>query len=290
MAAEVSVPARRGGTRAGAAARLDRVDIWFGGFHAVAEVSMDVAPGEFVCLLGPSGCGKSTLLSALAGFLVPSSGAVTVDGAPVAGPGPDLGMVFQSSEALFDWQSVRRNVTFGPRMRGVGRADQAAIADEYLGLVGLRHCADKLPDQLSGGMRQRVQFARVLANQPRVLLMDEPFGALDAQTRLVLQREMDRIRAATGCTVVFVTHDIGEAITLADRVLVMTAGPAARIKSEYPVELTRPRDETSAGFLALQRRLRQDIGDEVRAALRDQGLDQGLNQGLDQSFDQGEPV
>jgi NitT/TauT family transport system ATP-binding protein len=132
-----------------------------------------------------------------------------------------------------------------------------------------------MPDQLSGGMRQRVQIARVLANQPRVLLMDEPFGALDAQTRSVMQREMDRIRAATGCTVLFVTHDIGEAIVLADHIAVMTAGPAARIKSSYRVELPRPRDETSAEFVALQRALRRDIGDEVRAALRAQGLDPG---------------
>jgi len=275
MAPETEVSPHPPGVRPGAAVRFEQVSIWFDDFQAVREVSLEVAPGELLCLLGPSGCGKSTLLSTLAGFLPATSGSVTVDGRQVTSPGPELGMVFQSSEALFDWLPVRSNVTFGPRMRGVGRAERAAIADQYLGLVGLRHCANKMPDQLSGGMRQRVQIARVLANQPRVLLMDEPFGALDAQTRSVMQREMDRIRAATGCTVLFVTHDIGEAIVLADHIAVMTAGPAARIKSSYRVELPRPRDETSAEFVGLQRALRRDIGDEVEAALRAQGLDPG---------------
>ena len=273
MAAPDAVADRGRQESVGAAAALSEVDIRFGDFHAVDRVSLEIAAGEFVCLLGPSGCGKSTLLSTLAGFVPASGGAVTIDGAPVTGPGPELGMVFQSSEALFDWMTVRQNVAFGPRMRGASRAEQTAIAEEYLGLVGLRHCADRLPEQLSGGMRQRVQIARVLANRPRVLLMDEPFGALDAQTREVLQREMDRIRSATGCTVVFVTHDIDEAIVLANRVAVMTAGPAARIKTVYPVDLPRPRDDTSPEFVELHRRLRADISDEVRAALRAQGLD-----------------
>jgi NitT/TauT family transport system ATP-binding protein len=182
-------------------------------------------------------------------------------------------MVFQSSDALFDWLTVRQNVAFGPRMRGLSRAEQHALADEYLGMVGLRHCADRFPDQLSGGMRQRVQIARVLANKPRVLLMDEPFGALDAQTRQVMQREMEGIWRRSGCTVVFVTHDIDEAIILADRVAVMTAGPAASIKNVYSVDLPRPRDETSAEAIALHQQLRRDIGEEVRKALREQGLD-----------------
>ncbi|WP_051744480.1 ABC transporter ATP-binding protein [Streptomyces yerevanensis] len=257
----------------GAAVSVDKVDIRFGSFHAVRGISLDIAAGEFLCLLGPSGCGKSTLLSALAGFVRPHQGGLTVDGVTIGGPDPDLGMVFQSSEALFDWLTVRQNVAFGPRMRGKSRAEQAKLADEYLALVGLRHCADRFPDQLSGGMRQRVQIARVLANEPRVVLMDEPFGALDAQTRQVLQEEMGRIWRASGCTVVFVTHDIDEAILLADRVAVMTAGPAASIKSVYPVDLPRPRDETDPAALELRRALRDDIGEEVRKALRDQGLD-----------------
>ncbi|WP_217548155.1 ABC transporter ATP-binding protein [Streptomyces sp. GbtcB6] len=257
----------------GAAVRVDGVGIRFGSFHAVDGITLDIAAGEFLCLLGPSGCGKSTLLSALAGFVRPSEGVLTVDGKPVTGPDPDLGMVFQSSEALFDWLTVRQNVAFGPRMRGRSRAEQHELADEYLGLVGLRHCADRFPGQLSGGMGQRVQIARVLANQPRVVLMDEPFGALDAQTRQVMQEEMARIWQASGCTVVFVTHDIEEAILLADRVAVMTAGPAASVKSVYPVDLPRPRDEDDPAALDLRRSLRQDIGEEVRKALRDQGLD-----------------
>ncbi|MEU4226694.1 ABC transporter ATP-binding protein [Nonomuraea sp. NPDC026600] len=258
----------------GVGVRLDEVGIRFGAFDAVQGISLDIADGEFLCLLGPSGCGKSTLLSALAGFHVPAEGSVTVDGVPVEGPGPDRGMVFQGTEALFDWLTVAQNVTFGPRMRGVPKAERDRIADEYLKLVGLGHCHDRFPGQLSGGMRQRVQIARVLANRPRLILMDEPFGALDSQTREVLQRETDRIWRTSGCTVVFVTHDIGEAILLADRVAVMTAGPAASIKAVYTVELDRPRDPTSPEALDLAARLRADIREEVRKTLRDQGLDE----------------
>lgn len=268
--------ARTGGGH-GSTVRVDDVGIRFGSFHAVSGISLEIEAGEFFGLLGASGCGKSTLLSALAGFVRPHQGSLTVDGTPVTGPGPELGMVFQSSEALFDWLTVRQNVAFGPRMRGKSRAEQAALADEYLALVGLRHCADRFPGQLSGGMRQRVQIARVLANQPRLVLMDEPFGALDAQTRQVLQEEMVRIWQVSGCTVVFVTHDIDEAILLSDRIAVMTAGPAASVKSLYPVDLPRPRDESDPAALELRRRLRQDIGEEVRKALRDQGLDSALD-------------
>ncbi|MFD0689194.1 ABC transporter ATP-binding protein [Actinomadura fibrosa] len=263
----------------GAATRIDGVGISFGAYRAVEDISLDVAAGEFLCLLGPSGCGKSTLLSALAGFTRATAGTVSVDGRPVSGPSPERGMVFQNSDALFDWLTVRQNVAFGPRMRGMSRAKQAALADEYLGLVGLRKFADTFPDQLSGGMRQRVQIARVLANRPRIVLMDEPFGALDAQTRQVMQEEMDRIWRESGCTVVFVTHDIGEAIILADRIAVMTAGPAASIKNVYEVKLPRPRDETSPGAIALHQKLRQDIGQEVRTALREQGLASGEEDG-----------
>ncbi|GAA4627874.1 ABC transporter ATP-binding protein [Actinoallomurus vinaceus] len=270
MTTEIDQEAARG-----AATRIEGVSISFGSYHAVDDISLEVAAGEFLCLLGPSGCGKSTLLSALAGFTPATTGTVSVDGGPVTGPSPERGMVFQSSEALFDWLTVRQNVAFGPRMRGMSRAEQAALADEYLGLVGLRKFAGKFPGQLSGGMRQRVQIARVLANRPRIVLMDEPFGALDAQTRQVMQQEMDRIWRESGCTVVFVTHDIDEAIILADRIAVMTAGPAATIKNIYDVGLPRPRDETSPEAIALHQKLRQDIGQEVRAALREQGLATG---------------
>ncbi|MEW9552039.1 ABC transporter ATP-binding protein [Nonomuraea sp. NPDC050783] len=250
------------------------MSIGFGSFEAVHDVSLDVAAGEFLCLLGPSGCGKSTLLSSLAGFIPVRQGRLTVDGVPISGPDPGRGMVFQSSEALFDWMTVRQNVGFGPRMRGRPKAEQNAVADEYLGLVGLSHCADRFPGQLSGGMRQRVQIARVLANEPQIVLMDEPFGALDAQTRQVMQEEMARIWEASGCTVVFVTHDIDEAILLGDRVAVMTAGPAAAIKSVYDVDLPRPRDDTAPETAELRARLRADIGEEVRKVLRDQGVDE----------------
>ncbi|WP_327673418.1 MULTISPECIES: ABC transporter ATP-binding protein [unclassified Streptomyces] len=264
-------------TSTGAALRAERAGISFGDFQAVRNIDLDIAAGEFLCLLGPSGCGKSTLLSAMAGFIQVSEGSLTADGAPIGGPDPELGMVFQSSEALFDWLTVKQNVTFGPRMRGRSRAEQDKVADEFLGLVGLRHCADRYPGQLSGGMRQRVQIARVLANEPGVVLMDEPFGALDAQTRQVLQQETARIWRASGCTVVFVTHDIDEAILLADRIAVMTAGPAASIKSLYPVDLPRPRDESDPAAVRLRHKLRDDIGEEVRKAMRDQGLDDQLD-------------
>jgi len=249
------------------------IGIGFNGYQAVSGIDLDIEDGEFICLLGPSGCGKSTLLMALAGFIAPNRGSLRLGGSEVAGPHPECGVVFQSTEALFDWLTVRQNVAFGPRMRGVSRARQREIVDEYLGLVGLRHAADRYPHQLSGGMRQRVQIARVLANQPRVVLMDEPFGALDAQTREVMQRELDRIWRTHRSTVVFVTHDIDEAILLADRVAVMTAGPDARIKASYRVDLPRPRQEGSAAFAELRRRLRADISEEVRASLRAQGAD-----------------
>ncbi|WP_395103866.1 ABC transporter ATP-binding protein [Actinomadura sp. SCN-SB] len=267
-------PAGDGGRAGhGAAVSVSGVAIGFGSFLAVQDISLDIEAGEFLCLLGPSGCGKSTLLSALAGFVPVRRGRLTVGGEAVTGPDPGRGMVFQSSEALFDWLTVRQNVAFGPRMRGRSRAEQNQIAEEYLGLVGLRHCADRFPGQLSGGMRQRVQIARVLANEPSVVLMDEPFGALDAQTRQVMQEEMARIWRASGCTVVFVTHDIDEAIVLGDRVAVMTAGPGATIKSVYPVDLPRPRDDTAPEAIELRAALRRDIGEEVRKALREQGVD-----------------
>ena len=252
---------------------LRDVGIGFAGYQAVSGIDLDIEDGEFLCLIGPSGCGKSTLLMALAGFVAPNRGSLRLGGAEVTGPDPHCGVVFQGTEALFDWLTVRQNVAFGPRMRGVPRARQREIVDEYLGLVGLRHAADRYPSQLSGGMRQRVQIARVLANQPRVVLMDEPFGALDAQTREVMQGELDRIWRTHRSTVVFVTHDIDEAILLADRVAVMTAGPDARIKASYRVDLPRPRQEGSAGYADLRRRLRADIGEEVRASLRAQGAD-----------------
>jgi NitT/TauT family transport system ATP-binding protein len=250
---------------------LDQVGLTIDGHEIVSHINLEIAAGEFVCLLGPSGCGKSTLLNAIAGFQ-PVDGQIRVGGKAVSGPGVDRGVVFQSSEALFPWLTVRENVEYGPRLRGVSARERKALSDEYLALVGLSQAADKFPEALSGGMRQRAQIARVLVNLPSVVLMDEPFGALDAQTREVLQREVDRIWRATRCTIVFVTHDIWEAILLADRVVTMTAGPRATIKTVETVGLSHPRDPADPGSLALYRRLRDDIGVEVSRVLRAQGL------------------
>jgi NitT/TauT family transport system ATP-binding protein len=255
----------------GSSVSLNQLSLTLDGNEIVSRIDLHIAAGEFVCLLGPSGCGKSTLLNAIAGFQ-PSGGQVRVAGKPVNGPGVDRGVVFQSSEALFPWLTVRENVEYGPRLRGMAGGQRGELADHYLSLVGLSHAADKFPDALSGGMRQRAQIARVLVNEPSVVLMDEPFGALDAQTREVLQRELDRIWRATGCTIVFVTHDIWEAILLADRIVTMTAGPRATIKTIETVDLPHPRDPADPASLALYRRLRDDIGAEVTRVLRAQGL------------------
>lgn len=255
---------------------ITNTTIAFGAFTAVQGATLSVEPGEFVCLLGPSGCGKSTLLSALAGFVPVSSGEVTVDGKSPEKVGVERGLVFQSTDVLFEWLTVRQNIGFGPKMRGLSKERQEELIEEYLALVGLKHAADKRPSQLSGGMRQRVQVARVLANEPRVILMDEPFGALDAQTREVMQSEIERIWRDRGCTVVFVTHDIEEAIRLADRVVVMTAGPAAGIKSIHEVHLSRPRSLDDPDALKLRRLLQQEISTEVSKSLRAQGADEGV--------------
>jgi NitT/TauT family transport system ATP-binding protein len=206
---------------------------------AVDRVTFNVHQGEFVCIVGPSGCGKSTVLNTIAGLEVPYSGAVTVDGRPMARPRPEVGMVFQQPH-LFPWKSVRRNIAHGPRMLGKSRAEARAIADGLIDMIGLSRFADAYPHTLSGGMQQRVAIARALANQPRVLLMDEPFGALDAQTRSVMQDNLLELRERIDATVVFVTHDIDEAILLADRVLIMSAGPG-RILRDLGVNLPRPR-------------------------------------------------
>jgi NitT/TauT family transport system ATP-binding protein len=248
---------------------LRNVTVAFGDFTAVDRINLDVDDGEFLCLLGPSGCGKSTLLSVLAGFNEPADGDVERRGRRISGPGPEMGFVFQSSDALFPWLTVAANVGFGPRMQGMSRQQQAATVAEHLRLVGLTEAAHKRPPQLSGGMRQRVQIARVLANSPDIVLMDEPFGALDAQTRTVMQHELDRIWRERRCTVVFVTHDIDEALILADRVAVMTAGPEAQIKNVYDVGLERPRDEDSREYVALRHRIRDDITEEVAKSLGD---------------------
>jgi NitT/TauT family transport system ATP-binding protein len=245
-------------SRARAAIELAGVSKAFGpkragapGYRALSIIDLHVRGGEFFCLLGPSGCGKTTLLNLIAGFEAPTAGAIAVGGTPVTAPGLDRGVIFQTDRALFDWLTVEENVAFGPRMRGVPPAERRATVEENLRLVGLALHRRKLPRELSGGMKQRVQIARVLANDPAILLMDEPFAALDAHTRGRMQREIARIWATTGKTVLFVTHDIAEALWLADRVGVMTQGPGSRIKTILDVPLPRPRAKMTEGFIEL---------------------------------------
>ncbi len=204
---------------------------------AVHDVSLEVQQGEFVSIVGPSGCGKTTILNMIAGFIPLTGGEILIDGRPVRGPGPDRGVVFQSF-ALFPWRTVLDNVAFGPKMRGVGKAERERIAREYLALAKLTEAANRYPNELSGGMQQRVGVVRALANEPDVLLMDEPFASVDAQTRMTLQEELTRIWQDKRPTVIFITHDVGEAVFLANRVVALSKG---RVLQEIDVDLPRPR-------------------------------------------------
>jgi NitT/TauT family transport system ATP-binding protein len=231
---------------------------------ALQDISLDVAADEFVTVLGPSGCGKTSLLNIIAGFEAPTSGQIALDGEPIRGPGPDRGVVFQEY-ALFPWLTVRQNVEFGLRERRLPRRERAERADAQIAAVGLRGFEDRYPQELSGGMRQRVALARVVVNDPKILLMDEPFAALDAQTRTLMQVELLSVWGRTQQTVVFITHNIEEAIYLGDRVVVMTARPGL-VKEIVPVELPRPRDVTSAPFNAYRRQVTALVEEEVRKA------------------------
>ncbi|WP_206051835.1 ABC transporter ATP-binding protein [Nocardioides ferulae] len=228
------------------------------GVDAVAGVDLEVAAGEFVAVVGASGCGKSTLLRILAGFEPATRGRVEVGGRPVTRPGPDRGVVFQDY-GLFPWLTVAENVRFGLRQRRLPRGQRHRIAEEFIEVVGLTRFADRFPGELSGGMQQRVAIARVLANDPAVLLMDEPFGALDALTRTTMQHELRRLHRETGTTVLLVTHSIEEAVYLADRVVVMSGGAAhgvpGGIAEIVPVTLGEHRDVNAADFNELERRL-----------------------------------
>lgn len=254
---------------------VDEVSISFGSgaaaHLAVETTSITIKAGEFVCILGPSGCGKSTLLNAIAGYVQPTSGDVLVDGERVEKPGPDRGMVFQQY-SLLPWKTVYENVAFGPKMAGKNRASAGSTANTFLELVGLMKFGDRYPAELSGGMQQRVGIARALANYPSVLLMDEPFGALDAQTRLMMQESLLDIWRKFGTTVVFVTHDVDEAVFLADRVLIMSAAPG-RIIEDLRINLPRPRatDMASAPEYIQARQFCLDtIRAESRKAFEDQ--------------------
>ncbi|MEW6640510.1 MAG: ABC transporter ATP-binding protein [Pseudomonadota bacterium] len=225
-------------------------------FAALSDFTVTIAPGELVCILGPSGCGKSTLLGAIAGHLPITTGRLTVDGHDVVGPSPDRGIVFQQ-HTLFPWNTVRDNVAFGPKMRGVGRIERHALADALLRQVGLAGFEGVYPAQLSGGMQQRVEIARVLINRPRVLLMDEPFGALDALTRARMHDILLQIWSEIPTTTVFVTHDIDEALFLGDRVLMLSPRPG-RIIADVRLDFPRPRSRdllTDMEFVRLKRHL-----------------------------------
>jgi len=238
--------------------------------QAVQDVTLTIHPGEFVALLGASGCGKSTLLNAVAGFLKPTQGEILVDGEPVTAPGIDRGMVFQQ-HALFPWKTVEENVAFGLKMRGVPSYERQAQVRTFLHLVGLEDVTQAYPAQLSGGMQQRVGLARVLINQPRVMLMNEPFGALDAQSRVLMQELLLHLWHEVRTTVLFVTHDVDEAIFLADRIAIMRARPG-RLKQELEVPLPRPRAlemATDDTFIRLKREALSSIRAEAGYTLED---------------------
>lgn len=238
-------------------------------YEAIADFSLEIPEGEFFCLLGPTGCGKSTVMNMVAGFERPSAGQSMGFGREIEGPSADRGMVFQSDVALFPWLTVADNVAFGPRMRGLDEAAVRRVVDENLELVGLQKHRGKFPRELSGGMKQRVQLARAFANNPSILLMDEPFAALDAQTRRRMQEELGRIWSVNRKTVLFITHDIGEAIWLADRIGVMTHGPGSRLKEVIPVMLRRPRHNMTPEFVNLYNKLNDTISAESEAMMND---------------------
>ena len=227
---------------------------------ALKDIKLQIPHGQFTCLLGPSGCGKSTLLNAVAGFALPSSGTITADGVAVTAPGPDRGMVFQEY-ALFPWMTVEANIGFGLEIKGMPRAQIKERVDYLLGMLSLADFRQRFPKDLSGGMRQRVAIARVLALDSPIMLMDEPFGALDALTRRNLQDELQRIWAELKKTIIFVTHSIEEAIYLADRIVVMTYRPGT-VKRDIMVELERMRDPAAPEFNALKRELGQLVMEE----------------------------
>jgi NitT/TauT family transport system ATP-binding protein len=280
---EMGTPARMGHIQ------IRDVSVRFGrqgqATEAVSGVSMEVEPGDFVSVIGPSGCGKSTLLNIVAGFLRPTVGEALLDGAAITGPGADRGVVFQQY-SLFPWMTVRRNVEFGLKMQGLGQNARESAARGLLGMAGLLAFENHYPDQLSGGMKQRVGIVRALATSPQVMLMDEPFGALDSQTRTVMQEILTNMWQQLQLSVLFITHDIEEAIFLSEKVYVMTARPG-RIKAVVNIPLPRPRTPemmASPTFHALVRQLKALIRDESLAAMGGELGAAGL-QGLDHHFD-----
>jgi NitT/TauT family transport system ATP-binding protein len=262
--------------------RLHRVNKEFvgldgGNYLAVQDVNIDIHRGDFYCLLGPSGCGKSTILNLIAGFETASSGTLRIEGensggrwaTAIEGPETDRTVIFQDvSAALFPWLNVEENILFGPKLKGARTSDYADKLKSYLRMIGLTHHANKFPFELSGGMKQRVQIARALIVEPEILLMDEPFAALDAITKREMQRELARIWEETRKTIIYVTHDIIEALLLGTRVAVMTTGPGARIKEEVAIDLPRPRSSSTMEFVNIAQKLEVMIEEEIHAARR----------------------
>ena len=227
----------------------------------VKDVSFNIGASEFICIVGPSGCGKSTLLNIIAGFIAPVAGEIRIDGKTVTGHGMDRGVVFQDFAQLFPWRTALGNVTFGLEMKGIGKEEREAVAREQLRLVKLEKFTASYPHHLSGGMQQRVAIARALAYNPAVLLMDEPFAALDAMTRDDMQRLLADVWKTTRKTVIYVTHNVAEAVYLADRVIVMTPHPGT-VKAEIRIPLERPRDPLSVEFLECQKELLRHLGQD----------------------------
>ena len=237
--------------------------------EAIHNLDLDVADREFVVLIGPSGCGKSTFLYMCAGFEKPSSGTILFDGVPVKGPGPERGVVFQDF-VLYPWRTVRRNITMGLELKGTPKKEAARQAQHWIDLVGLEGFEDAYPRQLSGGMKQRVAIARTLACEPDAVLMDEPFGALDVQTRNFMVRDLQRVWEDAQKTIIFVTHSVEEAITLADRIVVFGARPS-RIKEDIRVDIPRPRTDNDPQVIELRSRLIDLLDNETALAMEEQG-------------------
>jgi len=234
---------------------------------AVEHFDVEIEAGEFFCLLGPSGCGKTTVLKMLAGFEAPTAGEILMQGRPVTGASRDRGVVFQGDDSLYGWLTAVENVEFGLRMRHVPKAARRERAMRYLDLVGLRGQGQKYPAELSGGMKQRIQLARALVNEPTMLLMDEPFAALDAQTRALMQAELASIWRTTRTTVLFITHDIDEAVTLGTRIGVMRAGPRSQVKGVIDVALDGASSRTDDAFLRYYKQVYEMIRDEVAKSI-----------------------
>lgn len=243
---------------------LKSVSRRFNGFLAVSDVNLEVADGEFVCLLGPSGCGKTTLLRMAAGLDTPTGGEISLDDRRIEGVNKECGFVFQEY-VLFPWRTVKGNIEFGPEMKGVSEEERERIAQHYIDLVGLKGFENHYPQELSGGMKQRVGIARAYANNPKLLLMDEPFGALDAQTRNLMQGELLRIWETEHISALFVTHSVDEAVYLADRVVVLSARPGM-VKEIFGVNISRPRIRTSPEANALRDAILKSLGAEIKRA------------------------